>query len=58
MRVGSAHKTAVHTLRLLRKYEAGPAPKGLYHRCRAQQCPSGFTDGAVQRPGHRLPAAQ
>src|SRR5512133_1251224 len=50
LRVGSAHKTAKHTLNLLREYEADPRPKVYITVAGRSNALSGFTDGAVSAP--------
>ncbi len=50
LRVGSAHKTAEHTLNLLRQYEALPRPKVFITVAGRSNALSGFTDGAVSAP--------
>lgn len=50
MRIGSAHKTAQHTLNLLREYEADPRPKVYITVAGRSNALSGFTDGAVSAP--------
>ncbi len=50
MRIGSAHKTAEHTLNLLRQYEADPRPKVYITVAGRSNALSGFTDGAVKAP--------
>lgn len=50
MRIGSAHKTAQHTLHLLREYEADPRPKVFVTVAGRSNALSGFTDGAVSAP--------
>lgn len=50
MRVGSAHKTAGHTLNILRQYEADPRPKVYITVAGRSNALSGFTDGAVSAP--------
>jgi 5-(carboxyamino)imidazole ribonucleotide mutase len=50
MRVGSAHKTAVHTLQLLSEYEADPRPKIYITVAGRSNALSGFTDGIVSAP--------
>lgn len=50
LRVGSAHKTAEHTLRILRQYEADPRPKVYITVAGRSNALSGFTDGAVRAP--------
>ncbi len=50
LRVGSAHKTAEHTHRLLQDYEADPRPKIYITVAGRSNALSGFTDGAVSSP--------
>lgn len=50
LRVGSAHKTAEHTLRLLQEYEADPRPKVYITVAGRSNALSGFTDGAASAP--------
>ena len=50
LRVGSAHKTAAHTLALLQKYEADPRPKVYITVAGRSNALSGFTDGTVLAP--------
>ncbi|RPJ49785.1 MAG: AIR carboxylase family protein, partial [Chloroflexi bacterium] len=50
LRIGSAHKTAAHTLRLLQEYEADPRPKVYITVAGRSNALSGFTDGAVCAP--------
>jgi phosphoribosylaminoimidazole carboxylase PurE protein len=50
LRVGSAHKTAGHTLALLQHYEALPRPKVYITVAGRSNALSGFTDGAVSAP--------
>lgn len=50
LRIGSAHKTAQHTLALLQKYEADPRPKVYITVAGRSNALSGFTDGAVSAP--------
>lgn len=49
-RIGSAHKTASHTMQLLREYEADPRPKVYITVAGRSNALSGFTDGAVSAP--------
>lgn len=49
-RIGSAHKTAGHTMQLLREYEADPRPKVYITVAGRSNALSGFTDGAVSAP--------
>lgn len=50
LRIGSAHKTAGHTLDLLRQYEANSRPKVYITVAGRSNALSGFTDGAVSAP--------
>jgi 5-(carboxyamino)imidazole ribonucleotide mutase len=50
MRVGSAHKTAEHTLNILRTYEADPRAKVYITVAGRSNALSGFSDGAVTAP--------
>ena len=50
LRIGSAHKTAQHTLALLHQYEADPRPKVFITVAGRSNALSGFTDGAVSAP--------
>jgi 5-(carboxyamino)imidazole ribonucleotide mutase/phosphoribosylaminoimidazole-succinocarboxamide synthase len=50
LRVGSAHKTARHTMDILRQYEADPRPKVYITVAGRSNALSGFTDGAVSAP--------
>lgn len=50
MRIGSAHKTAQHTLALLQQYDADPRPKVYITVAGRSNALSGFTDGAVSAP--------
>ena len=50
LRIGSAHKTAQHTLALLQQYEADPRPKVYITVAGRSNALSGFTDGAVSAP--------
>lgn len=50
LRVGSAHKTAGHTLNLLQQYESLPRPKVFITVAGRSNALSGFTDGAVSAP--------
>ncbi len=50
LRIGSAHKTAEHTLAILREYEANPRPKVYITVAGRSNALSGFTDGAVTAP--------
>jgi phosphoribosylaminoimidazole carboxylase PurE protein len=57
LRIGSAHKTAEHTLAILRKYEADPRPKVYITVAGRSNALSGFTDGAVSAPVIACPPA-
>lgn len=50
MRIGSAHKTAGHTLKILHDLEADPRPKVYITVAGRSNALSGFTDGAVLSP--------
>jgi 5-(carboxyamino)imidazole ribonucleotide mutase len=50
MRVGSAHKTAEHTLNILRQYEMDVRPKVYITVAGRSNALSGFTDGLVSAP--------
>jgi len=50
MRIGSAHKTASHTLAILQQFEADPRPKVYITVAGRSNALSGFTDGAVHAP--------
>ena len=50
MRIGSAHKTAEHTLKILHDYEAEARPKVYITVAGRSNALSGFTDGAVTAP--------
>ncbi|NCP85864.1 MAG: 5-(carboxyamino)imidazole ribonucleotide mutase [Anaerolineae bacterium CG_4_9_14_3_um_filter_57_17] len=50
LRIGSAHKTAAHTLKILRQYEADPRPKVYITVAGRSNALSGFTDGTVSAP--------
>jgi 5-(carboxyamino)imidazole ribonucleotide mutase len=50
LRIGSAHKTAEHTLAILREYEADPRPKVYIAVAGRSNALSGFADGAVSAP--------
>ena len=49
-RIGSAHKTAEHTLTILREYESDSRPKVYITVAGRSNALSGFTDGAVSAP--------
>lgn len=57
LRIGSAHKTAEHTLAILREYEANPRPKVYITVAGRSNALSGFTDGAVSAPVIACPPA-
>src|SRR5512140_713005 len=57
LRVGSAHKTAAHTLRILQVYQADPRPKVYITVAGRSNALSGFTDGAVTAPVIACPPA-
>jgi 5-(carboxyamino)imidazole ribonucleotide mutase/phosphoribosylaminoimidazole-succinocarboxamide synthase len=57
MRIGSAHKTADHTLAILRQFEADPRPKVYITVAGRSNALSGFTDGAVAAPVIACPPA-
>ncbi|HNT54189.1 MAG TPA: 5-(carboxyamino)imidazole ribonucleotide mutase [Anaerolineaceae bacterium] len=50
VRIGSAHKTAAHVMRLLARYEAEPRPKVYITIAGRSNALSGFTDGLVSAP--------
>lgn len=50
LRIGSAHKTASHTLNLLKEYENGNRPRVYITVAGRSNALSGFTDGAVSAP--------
>jgi len=50
LRIGSAHKTAGHTLDILQGYESDPRPKVYITVAGRSNALSGFTDGAVSAP--------
>lgn len=50
MRVGSAHKTAGHIVKMLQAYEADPRPKVYVTIAGRSNALSGFTDGMVSAP--------
>jgi 5-(carboxyamino)imidazole ribonucleotide mutase len=49
-RVGSAHKTPVHALSIIREYEDDPRPKVYITVAGRSNALSGFTDGSVVEP--------
>jgi phosphoribosylaminoimidazole carboxylase PurE protein len=57
LRVGSAHKTAAHTLHLLQEYETDSRPKVYITVAGRSNALSGFTDGAVCAPVIACPPA-
>lgn len=57
LRISSAHKTAEHTLTILREYEADPRPKVYITVAGRSNALSGFTDGAVTAPVIACPPA-
>ena len=57
MRIGSAHKTAQHTLAILQAFEADPRPKVYITVAGRSNALSGFTDGAVSAPVIACPPA-
>jgi 5-(carboxyamino)imidazole ribonucleotide mutase len=50
LHIGSAHKTAAHTLKLLEDFEANPRPKVFITVAGRSNALSGFTDGTVRSP--------
>jgi 5-(carboxyamino)imidazole ribonucleotide mutase len=50
LRIGSAHKTAGHVLKMLQEYEADPRPKVYVTIAGRSNALSGFTDGVVSAP--------
>ncbi len=50
LRIGSAHKTARHTMQLLEIYESDPRPKVYITVAGRSNALSGFTDGFVNAP--------
>jgi phosphoribosylaminoimidazole carboxylase PurE protein len=50
VRIGSAHKTPEHVLRMLREHEADPRPKVYITVAGRSNALSGFVDGAVAAP--------
>jgi 5-(carboxyamino)imidazole ribonucleotide mutase len=50
LRIGSAHKTPGHVIKLLAGYEADPRPKVYITVAGRSNALSGFTDGAVAAP--------
>ena len=57
LRVGSAHKTPEHVIRLLREYESDPRPKVYVTVAGRSNALSGFTDGSVSAPVIACPPA-
>ena len=49
-RVGSAHKTPAHLLKMLQEYEADPRPKVYIAVAGRSNALAGFVDGAVSAP--------
>ena len=49
-RIGSAHKTPAHVLKMLEEYEADPCPKVYITVAGRSNALSGFVDGAVSSP--------
>ena len=49
-RIGSAHKSPAHILRLLEEYESDPRPKVYITVAGRSNALSGFVDGAVKAP--------
>jgi 5-(carboxyamino)imidazole ribonucleotide mutase len=49
-RIGSAHKTPAHVLKMLEEYEADPRPKVYITVAGRSNALSGFVDGAVSSP--------
>ena len=49
-RIGSAHKTPAHVLKLLAEYESGPRPVVYITVAGRSNALSGFVDGAVSAP--------
>jgi len=56
-RIGSAHKTAEHALKILQQYEADPRPKVYITVAGRSNALSGFVDGAVTAPVIACPPA-
>lgn len=56
-RIGSAHKTPEHVMKLLSEYEADPRPKVYITVAGRSNALSGFTDGAVSAPVIACPPA-
>jgi 5-(carboxyamino)imidazole ribonucleotide mutase/phosphoribosylaminoimidazole-succinocarboxamide synthase len=57
LRIGSAHKTPEHVIRLLREYESDPRPKVYITIAGRSNALSGFVDGAVSAPVIACPPA-
>jgi 5-(carboxyamino)imidazole ribonucleotide mutase len=57
LRIGSAHKTAEHTMNILRQYESDPRPKVYITVAGRSNALSGFSDGAVTAPVIACPPA-
>src|SRR5512144_566223 len=57
LRIGSAHKTAEHTLAILKEYEADERPKVYITVAGRSNALSGFTDGSVSAPVIACPPA-
>jgi phosphoribosylaminoimidazole carboxylase PurE protein len=57
LRIGSAHKTPAHAVKLLTEYEADPRPKVYITVAGRSNALSGFTDGAVASPVIACPPA-
>ncbi|MFH2104327.1 MAG: AIR carboxylase family protein [Chloroflexota bacterium] len=57
LRVGSAHKTPEHAIKLLAAYEADPRPKVYITVAGRSNALSGFTDGSVSAPVIACPPA-
>lgn len=57
LRIGSAHKTPEHVMKLLAEYESDPRPKVYITVAGRSNALSGFTDGAVDAPVIACPPA-
>ena len=57
MRVASAHKTAVHAIEMIKKYETDPRPRVYITIAGRSNALSGFTDGLVTAPVIACPPA-
>jgi 5-(carboxyamino)imidazole ribonucleotide mutase/phosphoribosylaminoimidazole-succinocarboxamide synthase len=57
LRIGSAHKTPEHMLKILREYEAEARPRVYITVAGRSNALSGFTDGAVSAPVIACPPA-